>query len=380
MKVLCFYGGIGSMAYAAKNLYCEVLGNIEPRSFEDGSTYLYNFPGTFFSKDVNDIIKFKDNVDILLGHPSCGAFSGINWRQSQKTSNEIESFFMGILKIKPRFFIMDNLEKSVDKIKENFHLLKDYNVYPQFITNRNYGNSQIRKRLYLIGALKELDFFPCPDERSFNYSIKDKIEDLYGIEGQISNHYDCILDENFTLMKSVLAYDKPSTYGECIEYFKTYPRNKCIKYIKKNKTIGTRIGFTIPDWESKSAVILGKPIIIHSQRNTPYTIRESLRLMGIGDDFKIIGQKPNDKLRVKPNDKFYKKVSKGVCIESITHFIDNIIKFDGIKGWRYTLKEYANSEKINSLKLFICSKQNTNGSYCMYVCKLKNICKRGLNQ
>ena len=375
MNALCVYGGSGSMAYAARQVGMKIVGNIEPRNFEKGETFLYNFPDSVFHRDFDKIGHYKD-IDLILGHPSCGSFSTLNWRQSQKNVKEIYQFLEIIREISPKYFIMDNLEKSDQEIMKSLKSidLSDYNLFIQYITNRNYGNAQIRKRFYLIGS-KNKEYFPVPNEDlSIRKTVKEVIGDLYGKEGKVENHFDVLLDEYFGLMTNVVKKGK-CTYREAKEFFKNYPLNKSATYIKANGSRGTRIGLCRPDGDGFSHVLSGSAKLIHYARLTPYTIRESLRIMGYQDDFVIRGQEPNDQGLVKIKAKFYKKVGKGVCIESIRHFITTIVNHElGIKKEFSSLEE-AQSDRKSYLKLQLCKRQNTPKGYCKN-CKEKMMCSR----
>jgi site-specific DNA-cytosine methylase len=382
MNVLCVYGGSGSMAYAAKKLGHTVIGNIEPRSFERGETFLHNFKHTFFKKDFVNLHSLKNKqIDLLLGHPSCGAFSSFNI-STKKNSDEIVNFFEVVKQLQPEFFICDNLEKACKTITPILlQLTNEYNIFPQFIQNLYYGNPQDRKRLYVIGGKKKYHFVPTPNEDKYSITtVSDRIGHLLGMEGKIYGHYEQPDNDNWSRMLHVQGTNKKMTYAEGKEYWKHIKPGKIIQYINPSRELKTRIGLLKVRWDSGPCnTLTGSTPKVHPIRNNNLTVKESLLLMGYGDDFEIPGIKIDENNKHKLNIGYYKKIRKGVCIESIKHFILNIdlYKRPGLKFHSFTGKEYENSDEVNKLKLTLCNKQGA--IYC-YFCKLKRFCKEFKNE
>lgn len=379
MRVLCYYGGSGSMAYAAKKLGHTIVGNIEPRNFERGETFRHNFKEAFFSKRLSVMLDSLSKIDIMLGHPSCGAFSSFNIF-TRKHADEVVNFFNGVKLIKPEFFICDNLEKSCLHIKPVLsELTNEYNIYPQFIQNKYYGNPQNRKRVYIIGGKKKYKYVPTPNENKNNIvSVKDRIGHLLGKEGQVYGHFEMKRNNNWDRMLHVKQHGKPMTYAEGKEWWKNKTTKDLVKYINKDGIEKVRIGLKKIPWETNCNVLTGSTPKVHPIRNNCLTVKESLLLMGYEDDFEIPGIVTDQNNEVDFIVNYYRKIRKGVCIESIKHFIKDIqICFDNGKTLKehetwFTGKEYENSEFVNLLKLLLCKKQ---GKINCTHCQLKNICK-----
>ena len=99
-----------------------------------------------------------DDVDIVIGGPPCQGFSMANrQRLINDPRNKLYKYFVEtIAKIKPKFFVMENVEgmlKIKDEIIEDFALLETvYTVVPMRINAINFGVPQNRKRLFFIGT------------------------------------------------------------------------------------------------------------------------------------------------------------------------------------------------------------------------------------
>lgn len=381
MNALGIYSGIGSMLHPIKAMGSTVFGNIEPRDFEPGETFVHNFPGSYFAKDFNDIERFKGHVDIIVGHPSCGAYSGVNWQAVKKERTEVNDFVKAIQILKPSFFIMDNLPKVFIDYPAKFwaeELGGDYNILPRFVTSRNYGNAQIRKRVYLIGSLKELEYVPIPNEKPFQTRTRDVIEKLLGLEGKIPNHNDVRPDDYWSSMTNVRAPNKRFTYREMYDFVRMWPEGKVFKYYKKDGTIGSRIGLSKARWDGKCPTLASTARQIHPIRCTPFTIKEHLLLMGFPNDFEIIGMDVDENGHWKVKTDFYQRTNKAVCGESIAYFENNIKEeFLGTTSDIIpTGKEEANNEHVAGFAFQYCliTKQETQ-MRCVF-CKAKSFCGR----
>ena len=122
-------------------------------------------------------------ADLVIGHPECGNFSILNTRSyNAKNSLDIPFFVDIVNKVKPKFFLADNLPKSLlsfSLIEWHDETENDYNVYPLWVSNFGYGNSQKhRNRLFILGVRKDQDFTFVPDEREHDTRVEDLVWDL----------------------------------------------------------------------------------------------------------------------------------------------------------------------------------------------------------
>jgi len=381
MKVLGVYGGIGSMLVAARNAGCQVVGNIEPRDFEDGQTFIHNFPGTQFSKG-----KFLPvEPDLIVGHPSCGSYSAINWRSDKVKRDEVENFVTAVRIYMPSSFIMDNLPKMFIDYDADYwynELSEFYDISPVFVNNRNYGNAQVRKRVYLIGTLRKYNYVPLPGEnRNLKTTTKDVIGHLLGSEGKIENHNDVDYEDNWSSMTNVMAHNTKTKYKDALQHVANWPEGKSFKYFKSDGSEGTRIGLTKARWDGHCPTLASTARQIHPARCTPFTIKEQLLLMGYPEDFVIKGMPVSTDGTWKIRGKEYHQTNKGVCVQSIQFFIDqvkNFIESDGHYDMdKVTGIEESLAPEVNTFKYMYCQKEGTTiRSMKCSICKMRTICKK----
>lgn len=162
------------------------------------SSYKDNFPystvlqadlaltdNTFWSNYIGNTI-----IDGVIGGPPCQGYSRMGRSdKSDPRRSLLSHFFRNINLIRPKFFIMENVEGLLDKknIYELSNALSildcDYITTEPFIVDASsMGAPTKRKRVLLIGYLKEhcnyIDIHKLTDKPFKKYYVKDAISDL----------------------------------------------------------------------------------------------------------------------------------------------------------------------------------------------------------
>ena len=128
--------------------------------------YSLNFNHPVFKKDLLDTSKIDDiiafNPDIIIGGPPCQDFSSAGHRdETLGRANLTISFAEIISKIKPRFFVMENVPtiRKSEKLEKIIALFKslDYGLSQIVLDASKCGVPQKRKRFFLIGQMKGKD-------------------------------------------------------------------------------------------------------------------------------------------------------------------------------------------------------------------------------
>lgn len=154
--------------------------------------YEANHPPTdYVLKDIKSVKNFP-NAQLLVGCYPCQGFSQGGLRDPGKSINTLYLEFARALNaIRPRAFIVENVSGMVRK---NFsHLLEDqlrvfkeagYKVKAQVLNAAQYGLSQERKRIFIVGIREDFGLeyeFPLPThgtvDKPFS-SIRDAIGDM----------------------------------------------------------------------------------------------------------------------------------------------------------------------------------------------------------
>ena len=400
MKVLGVFGGIGSMMIGAKKQGYQVIGNIEDRKYFFTGTFEYNFPGAFFVHSIDELTEEQRaecmNVDLIMGHPKCGSFS--NMRQHTSSLDEARKELAGnfgrfidiVSAFQPKFFAIDNLPRSLtefncDNWKER---LPEYDIFFEYISNGNYGNAQKRKRLFVIGAKKELGFYFIPGEFEHHETLIERIKD---IPADAPNHQQWKLNERAESWSrhefdpTCTAYKTPAdyiTYQELIDnILKKQKIGDCIRCFSKKGHMTTRIGKCVVDVNKPARTITGGNAGRHyhfrSDTYMPLTIRERARIQGCPDDFVFL---PNRENEIAPwHNKLIHQTGKFMPVE-FTSFLTQQIK-DFLEGKRddssYTDQRMVAPEKnIDENKYNYCIKYGyTNQEKVCAHCGSKAYCE-----
>lgn len=315
MKAIGITCGIGSMLVGARQAGFEVVGNVEWRKYyhhedEHGrNTFLENFPGAVFPFSLDKMpmpeIDALSGADLALGHPECGNFSRLSWANNKmgydkrKDPSDIPLFVDIVGKLKPRFFVMDDLPGSLEafpmsKYRES---LPDYDLFPEWVSNWGYGNVQKnRDRMFMIGSLRDEKWAFHPGESEHTHTVRSVLEDLPEPRrgSNYPNHDPHVEDEICSRARNLGGWGNRPTWKEVEEYFKDKKGGWVLKYPTKDGREVLRIGFFKAHWDGPSGVLHGGNAIIHPIRCSPFTVRERARIQGFPDGFVFYGTRLNE--------------------------------------------------------------------------------------
>ena len=313
MKAIGITCGVGSLLIGARSAGFNIIGNIEWRKYynkpdKDGKvTFLENFPGAFLKEKFLDLTREEMEIatacDLAMGHPECGNFSGLsgsnkNRLDKMQDPGDIPLFIEMVAKLKPRFFVMDDLPKAfvAFPMQKYIELLPGYDLFPEWISNHGYGNIQKhRKRFFMIGALKTEKFVFCPGEIDHSTTVKDIIDNIVDKVGQILNHDPHEMDAPSGRFINMPNNGDRHTWREFRDIIRDYPEGKNFGYQHADGSIKVRIGSCKVRWNGASPVLHGGNPILHPITLVPLTIRERARIQGFPDDFIFYGTRFNDR-------------------------------------------------------------------------------------
>lgn len=173
MKVLDLYSGMGGLslgfALALKNV--EIFGiDIDRDAVE---TYNMNL-NRFGAKAIRaDALKWepKDDFDLVIGGVPCQPWSYANSHSKDKRGEKhslaqtLPRFFDLVAKIKPKAFLMENVEGLATRYRnvlerELAKVVGNYNTTYAVLNSADYGVPQRRRRLFVFGIRKDLRIRP----------------------------------------------------------------------------------------------------------------------------------------------------------------------------------------------------------------------------
>jgi site-specific DNA-cytosine methylase len=352
----------------------EILGNVEWRKYYSATeTFTKNFKAPIYTKleDIADALRKEwMDADIAFGHPECGNFSNLRVRKKAmlKDASDLPLFADLVLEFRPKFFAMDNLPKAligfpIEAWEEKLGDL--YNLFPEWISNYHYGNSQInRRRFFLLGARKEYeDYVFQPGEFEHTTHLGDVIGDLPDFEDIPEiNH---VHWPDSAILRGWGAHNFDLTMGkdhvslaDFKKVIKDYPAKKNFAYYNRFGESKLRPGYSKIVLDNYSPVLSGGGSAPdnHYRADTlnPLTMRERLRIQGAPDNFIL---DPLDYMRDhKTYMAVYKQTGKFMPVEFCTYFYNQVKCYlSGKEHKEATGKRFIkHNPYIDEAKYFCC--------------------------
>ena len=311
MKAIGITCGIGSMLVGARKAGFDILSNIEWRKYYhhrdeyDRNTFEENFPEAILVKTKEDLSEDQlqkfSGADLAMGHPECGNYSTMSATAQKSRSlsemnqdpGDIPIFANAVKTLKPRFFVQDNLPKSLlgFTIQDWAHYLPEYDLYPEWVSNWGYGNIQkYRKRFFMIGSLKEEKYVFTPRE----YDHAKTYWDIHCmVRPGMHNHEDHTLVGNTSKGKGIYS-DSPMNWEEYKKFMLSNDDGVTIPYISQDGSRKKHIGWRKAFKNGYVPVITGGCPIANPVTGLPFSIRERCFIQGLPEDFLIYGTKLED--------------------------------------------------------------------------------------
>lgn len=399
IKISGIYCGIGSVLIPS-NKYGFTIGNcFENRKEFKKFNPLEKYFNVKLYDNMDDFISETKKIDIIISQPKCGMFSTYPSTREQEytTHPHFNMLFKIIQKYKPSFFAIENLPKLFELYDiEDFYkgTNNEYDIFPEYITNAGYSNVQLRRRLWIIGARKDIIYTFRADEKTPIITVKDVIGDLLTEESyhQFSNHHKIDQNGQVKFMVNVTSIDgkpfRPTndfTWGQLKEYRFDYEsgERRVFKYTNHKGETWVK-GFIKPTyWNRYTGTLAGSDCTpLHPKRFDPLTIRERLRFQGVPDDYKFEGIKLNDKeeMDVRKNIIYYWMTSRCIPVQFVDYLMNEFYLFmSHIKGPERSVKRLYSNKLINYVKYAGCQKELLSRRYgnCVH-CQINNLCARSM--
>jgi DNA (cytosine-5)-methyltransferase 1 len=156
-----------------------------------------------------DLEKYKNtDVDVLMGGVPCQSFSQAGKRKgiADDRGKLIIHFIKMIDIINPKIFVIENVQglvthnkgETLKQVIDEINKLNRYNVNYKVLNANDYSVPQNRKRLIIVGALKNLSkSFKYPTPHTYKPVLKDVLSDCPESPGAVYNK------EKYDIMKQV---------------------------------------------------------------------------------------------------------------------------------------------------------------------------------
>lgn len=174
---------------------------------DSGDTYLKNIGHDLIFCDIESLLeveqplflKFRFHCDVVVGGFPCQDFSLAGKREGTKTKRGrlYQSFLKVVSIVRPKMFLIENVTGllSMDggalmgRIAEEAKNL-NYSVEHTVLNASDFGVPQDRRRVFIVGTLKEMPTFVFPKPPEDWVTVGEAIGDLeHLIEGAFHNHF-----------------------------------------------------------------------------------------------------------------------------------------------------------------------------------------------
>ena len=170
MKCVDLFCGIGGLSLGLKLSGIEVLAGIDawPQALD---VYRLNHEHEALELDLADLKTATStisryDVDLIVGGPPCQDFSHAGKRVEGNRANLTLSFAKIVAKIRPQWFIMENVDRSQSSAAyadaRKVYKKAGYGLTEKVLDASLCGVPQKRKRFFCIGKLDEDDEFLLP--------------------------------------------------------------------------------------------------------------------------------------------------------------------------------------------------------------------------
>lgn len=171
MKVIDLFAGCGGLTLGLQNAGFDValgVDNWQPAI----DIYKLNFDHPIMNIDLSDVKKSvevlkKYQPEIIVGGPPCQDYSSAGKRDEELGRADLTLSFAEIIdSIKPKFFIMENVDRIVKsrRYKQSLEIFHNsgYGLTIKTLDASLCGVPQKRKRHFVVGSFSHLDGFLLP--------------------------------------------------------------------------------------------------------------------------------------------------------------------------------------------------------------------------
>lgn len=321
LSVLDIFCGAGGFSEGFRQAGYEIVAGIDndPQALQ---TYGRNFGGEkavlWNLTDTRGLIKaagkkkvFK-NIDVIIGGPPCQGFSIAGKRSASDPRNKLYKAYIDLIKcIRPRAIVIENVPtmKSLFNGLYFHQILSDLNklgfkMYSETLPAEKFGVPQKRKRLFIVGILKELKRFSFPEIHADEEQIScsEALSDLPLLEGDTGadsmpypgppkSKYQKNIRNGCRVLTNhwaVIHTDKTKNIISLVPdggNYKSLPNN--LWRTRKVNIAWTRMNSKTPCF----TIDAGHNHHFHYKANRVPTVRECARIQSFPDHFSFVGNK-----------------------------------------------------------------------------------------
>ena len=249
----------------------------------------------FYDVKLLDGIDFKNKVDLFVGGSPCQSFSiaGARGGFEDARGTLFYDYCRLVDEIKPKVFIYENVygvlthdKGNTWKVMQNSFDSLGYYYHWKILDAKDYGIPQGRRRLYVVGFKNKKDYekFKFPEPIELKYTMQDFLVENTK-EGNVIN-------KNGKLIISEKVGEEPEEKYYLSEKLKKYVLSPGTKnFMHTDAKIDLPIARALLSTQGNSHRASVNNYVTTNGRIRALTVRETYRLMGFPDDFKIVVSK-----------------------------------------------------------------------------------------
>jgi DNA (cytosine-5)-methyltransferase 1 len=191
INLATMFSGIGAIEFALKRLKLKtniIFASDNDKFVKQSYFENYNIDDSCWYNDVHNIdgIKYKGQIDLLVGGSPCQSFSMVGKRRGlNDTRGTLFYEFARVVKeSQPKVFIYENVKGLINHDKgKTFEIIKatfdelGYKYSYQLVNAKNYGVPQNRERIFVVGFKDHSIDFKFPNGIELEHTMQDFLED-----------------------------------------------------------------------------------------------------------------------------------------------------------------------------------------------------------
>lgn len=249
----------------------------------------------FYDVKLLDGTDFENKVDLFVGGSPCQSFSVIGSRGGFEDARGtlFYEYARLVKEIKPKVFIYENVygvlthdKGNTWKVMQNIFNELGYYYKWQVLNAKDYGIPQGRRRIYVVGFLDKESYekFEFPKPIDLEYTMQDLLVENVKEGNLLSKNSKLVITE-----KVGEEPDEKSFLSEKLKKYVLCPGTK--NFMHKDAEIDLPIARALLSTQGNTHRASVNNYVTTNGRIRALTPRETYRLMGFPDDYKIVVSK-----------------------------------------------------------------------------------------
>ena len=311
-------GSVEEKRVYANNIYKQKSRKTNFVEISYKANYKINNNNFFYDVKLLDGTDFKNKIDLFVGGSPCQSFSAIGSRGGFEDARGtlFYEYARLVREIEPKVFIYENVygvlthdKGNTWKVMQNIFNKLGYYYKWQILNAKDYGIPQGRRRLYVIGFKNKSDYdkFEFPKPIKLKYTMQDFLIDNTKEGNLVSKNSKLIITE-----KKGEKVDEKYFLSDKLKKYVLSPGTK--NFMHPEAEINLRIARALLLTQANTYRVSVNNYVTTDGKIRALTERETHRLMGFPDDYKIVVSKAQA----------YKQSGNSIVVDVLSAILNNI--------------------------------------------------------